>query len=215
MRAQPELEMPTCCGCFGVRSATLGLAVYSLVFSLVFLAWRLVETVAGNAQLPEALLGFLLGLLVLAVSVAALVGVLKEREGLLVPFLVFHALDLVLSVLTVFGCLLQLSSYTKFLLPARSHPYLLAESEFVKKGSVTSFVYLAIAFTALLLLKIYLLRCVWSCYKHIRLRRRLQQQQPPPDDQEKGLFFVLPTYEEALKLPLKEELPPPPYPSQA
>ncbi|XP_030075266.1 lysosomal-associated transmembrane protein 5 [Microcaecilia unicolor] len=210
MRTQPGgPAMPTFCGCFTVRSGTVGLAVYSLVFSLIFLAWRVVETAYGKAQLPEVLLGFLLGLLVLVISLAALVGVAKGREGLLIPFLVFHALDLVMSVLTIFGCLLQLSSYMKFLLPARTHPYLLAESEFSKKASVSSFICLALAITALLLIKVYLLRCVWSCYKHIRACRQFQQQQQP--DQEKGLFFVLPTYEEALKLPLKEDLAPPPY----
>ncbi|XP_029427512.1 lysosomal-associated transmembrane protein 5-like [Rhinatrema bivittatum] len=205
MRAQESPEMPTCCGCFSVRAGTLGLAVYYLTFSVIYLAWQAVEaTVKG----PEAgLLDFLVGLLLLAICLALLVGVLKNREGLLVPFLLFQALDVLLTLLTIFGCLLQFSSYLQVLCPRRAHPYLLAEPEFA--SSVSAVVYLALVFTALLLLKVYLLRCVWSCYRHIQACRQARREQVPGSE-EKGLFFVLPTYEEALKLPPKEDLPPPP-----
>uniref|UniRef100_A0A8C8RAZ4 Lysosomal protein transmembrane 5 n=1 Tax=Pelusios castaneus TaxID=367368 RepID=A0A8C8RAZ4_9SAUR len=120
-----------------------------------------------------------------------------------VPFLVVQLLDFCLSVLTLCSSYLEVPAYLSYhsvhqesLL--QSHEKL--SSEEYAKVMIT----FTITFIAVLLLKAYMFKCVLRCYKYIKASKR-EEVKVMPEFAEK---VMLPSYEEALKLPCKE-LPPP------
>ncbi|XP_006165751.1 lysosomal-associated transmembrane protein 5 isoform X2 [Tupaia chinensis] len=249
----------TCC-CLSVRIATIALAVYHVVMSILLFVEHTVEVARGKASCKSSQMGylrvadllasFLLITMLFAISLSLLVGVVKSREKYLLPFLSLQVMDYLLCLLTLLGSYIELPAYLKFAARRRSGPskvplltlqlldfclsvltlcssymevptylnfkamnhmnYLpsqegAAHSQFVKMMAVFSVVFITV-----LILKVYMFKCVWRCYRLIKCMNSAE------DGATTTAFpkVVLPTYEEALSLPCKapEAGPaPPPY----
>ncbi|ELV11985.1 Lysosomal-associated transmembrane protein 5 [Tupaia chinensis] len=207
----------TCC-CLSVRIATIALAVYHVVMSILLFVEHTVEVARGKASCKSSQMGylrvadllasFLLITMLFAISLSLLVGVVKSREKYLLPFLSLQVMDYLLCLLTLLGSYIELPAYLKFAARRRSGPskvplltlqlldfclsvltlcssymevptylnfkamnhmnYLpsqegAAHSQFVKMMAVFSVVFITV-----LILKVYMFKCVWRCYRLIK-----------------------------------------------
>ncbi|XP_067386842.1 lysosomal-associated transmembrane protein 5 [Emydura macquarii macquarii] len=117
-----------------------------------------------------------------------------------IPFLAVQLLDFCLSVLTLGSSYIKVPTYLSFRYENQEHFLPKLSSEEYAKTMIT----FTITFIAVLLLKAYMFKCVLRCYKHIKASKG-EEVKVMPEIAEK---VMLPSYEEALKLPCKE-LPPP------
>ncbi|KAM4708031.1 lysosomal-associated transmembrane protein 5-like [Discoglossus pictus] len=215
-------EPPRCCGYFNIRSVVLGVAVYYVFVSLQSLVWQTVAVIkcGGECQGPWSSPGpvavmYSLGIVLLFLSLCLLFGVLRRRPGLLLPFLAFQIIDFLGSLLLFCGLFVRFPSELRMVGLTGTRPYLpgLEEQDrtAVAGGSA---VFIVLAMT-ILLLKIYLIRCVLTYYRFLLTRAVPQQSAddalalivvPGPDKSP----LVLPSYEEAINMPAKDS-PPPPY----
>ncbi|XP_004465776.1 lysosomal-associated transmembrane protein 5 [Dasypus novemcinctus] len=249
----------TCC-CFNVRVATTALAVYHMIMSILLFIEHSVEVAHGKAsckfshsgylRIADLLSSFLLIAVLFVISVSLLIGVLKNREKYLLPFLSLQIMDFLLCLLTLLGSYIELPAYLKFASRSQTGPskvplmtlqlldfclsiltlcssymevptylnfksmnhmnYLpsqegMAHSQFVKMMIIFS-----IAFITVLILKVYMFKCVWRCYKFIKYANSAKERSSSNMLQK----VVLPSYEEALSLPAKVpegDPAPPPY----
>ncbi|KAG8506778.1 Lysosomal-associated transmembrane protein 5 [Galemys pyrenaicus] len=240
----------TCC-CLNVRIATIALAVYHVIMSVLLLIEHSVEVAHGKAscrfsktgylRIADLLSSFLLIVMLFVISLSLLIGVVKNQEKYLLPFLSLQIMDYLLCLLTLLGAYIELPAYFKFASRSgRPGPskvplmtlqlldfclsiltlcssymevptYLnfnqegLSHNQFIKMMIIFS-----IAFIMVLILKVYMFKCVWGCYRYIKHMNLVEERSSPKMLQK----VVLPTYEEALSLPYKipEGGPaPPPY----
>ncbi|KAM5246926.1 lysosomal-associated transmembrane protein 5 [Ctenodactylus gundi] len=249
----------TCC-CFNVRIATTALAIYHVIMSVLLFIEHAVEVAHGKTscrisktlylRIADLVSSFLLIGMLFAISLSLLVGVVKHRAKLLLPFLSLQIMDFLLCLLTLLGSYIELPAYLRF--ASRTRPgsskvplmtlqlldfclsiltlcssymevptylnfksmnhmnYLpshegVAHSQFVKMMLIFS-----VAFISVLILKVYMFKCVWRCYqliKSVNLTEERSHAKVLPK-------VVLPSYEEAISLPPKSpegEPAPPPY----
>ncbi|KAM8959757.1 lysosomal-associated transmembrane protein 5 [Lycaon pictus] len=238
----------TCC-CFNVRIATTALAIYHVIMSVLLFTEHLVEVVHGKAsckvwrtgylRLANLISSFLLIIMLFVISLSLLIGVVKNREKYLLPFLSLQIMDFLLCLLTLLGSYIELPAYLKFASRSSRGPskvplmtlqlldfclsiltlcssymevptYLnfkamnhmnyipsqegVAHSQFIKMMIIFS-----IAFITVLILKVYMFKCVWRCYKLMKYMNSAEE-----NSSSKMLpKVVLPSYEEALSLPYK------------
>ncbi|XP_075686748.1 lysosomal-associated transmembrane protein 5-like [Rhinoderma darwinii] len=214
-------EPPKCCGYFNIRSVVLGVAVYYVFVSLQSLVWQTVAVIkcGGVCSGPWSSAGpvavmYSLAFILLLLSLCLLFGVLRRRPGLLLPFLAFQIIDFLGSMLLFCGFFVRFPSELRMI---STRPYLPGQDD-TDKATVAggSFLFIAL-YLLLLLLKIYLIRCVLTYYRFL-----LTRVIPPSDSDGLAVIVVpgpeknpllLPSYEEAINMPSKDS-PPPPY-SQA
>ncbi|KAG8596826.1 hypothetical protein GDO81_002062 [Engystomops pustulosus] len=209
-------EPPRCCGYFNIRSVVLGVSVYYVFVSLQSLVWHTVAVIkcggvcAGpwSSAGPVAVM-YSLAFILLLLSLCLLFGVLHRRPGLLLPFMAFQIIDFLGSLLLFCGFFVRFPTELRMI---STRPYLPGQDD-SDKASVAGGSFLFIALCLLiLLLKIYLIRCVLTYYRYL-----LSSATPPSD----GLALIvvpgpeknpllLPSYEEAVTMPRKDS-PPPPY----
>lgn len=211
-------EPPRCCGYFNIRSVVLGVAVYYVFVSLQSLVWHTVAVIkcGGTCSGPWGAAGpvavmYSLAVVLLLLSLCLLFGVLRRRPGLLLPFLAFQIIDFLGSLLLFCGFFVRFPSELRML---SSRPYLPGQEEPDKAaGAGGSFLFIAL-YLLLLLLKIYLIRCVLTYYRFLLARAA-----PPAHSDGLAVIVVpgpeknpllLPSYEEAINMPRKDS-PPPPY----
>ncbi|OCT98172.1 lysosomal-associated transmembrane protein 4A [Xenopus laevis] len=212
-------EPPRCCGYFNVRSVVLGVAVYYVFVSLQALVWQTVAVVKCSGECPgpwsspgSVAVIYSLGLLLLLLSLCLLYGVLRTRPGLLLPFLAFQIIDFLGSLLLFCGLFMRFPSELRLI---STRPYLSGIEEQEKPTVVEDLVLVVFLSLLMLLLKLYLIRCVLTYYRFLLTRSA------PTQHEEDGLAVIvvpeceknpllLPTYEEAIKMPVKDS-PPPPY----
>ncbi|TKC33716.1 hypothetical protein EI555_010410 [Monodon monoceros] len=241
----------TCC-CFNVRIATTALAVYHVIMSVLLFIEHSVEVAHGKAsckfsktgylRIAELISSFLLITMLFIISLSLLIGVVKNREKYLLPFLSLQIMDFLLCLLTLLGSYIELPAYLKFVSRSRSRAgpskvplmtlqlldfclsiltlcssymevptYLnfnqegMAHNQFIKMMFIFS-----IAFITVLILKVYMFKCVWRCYRFMKYMNSAEERSSSKMLQK----VVLPSYEEAVSLPYKipEGGPsPPPY----
>ncbi|XP_075070454.1 lysosomal-associated transmembrane protein 4A-like [Mixophyes fleayi] len=212
-------ESPRCCGYFNIRSVVLGVAVYYVFVSLQSLVWQTVAVIKCggvctgplSSAWPVAVM-YSLAFILLLLSLCLLFGVLRRRPGLLLPFLAFQIIDLLGSVLLFCGLFVRFPSELRMI---STRPYLPGVDEQDKAAVAGDSVLFIALILLLLLLKIYLIRCVLTYYRYL-----LTRVTPPPCEADSLAFVIvpgseknplfLPSYEEALKMPAKDS-PPPPY----
>ncbi|XP_064491474.1 lysosomal-associated transmembrane protein 5 isoform X1 [Pseudopipra pipra] len=116
MTPQTPPEPPKCCF-FSIKTATVALGIFHMVMSVLLLIEYSLEVSNGRGfhrDLPKDYYGiadvvtsFLLIIMLFVISFNLLLGVLKRRERLLIPFLALQVMDFLLSLLTMFSSYLQ------------------------------------------------------------------------------------------------------------
>ncbi|XP_069333670.1 lysosomal-associated transmembrane protein 5 [Eulemur rufifrons] len=249
----------TCC-CFNVRIATTALAIYHVIMSVLLFIEHSVEVAHGKPSCKFSKMGylrmadlvssFLLIIMLFVISLSLLLGVVKNREKYLLPFLSLQIMDFLLCLLTLLGSYIELPAYLK--LASRSRPgpskvplmtlqlldfclsiltlcssymevptylnfksmnhmnYLPSQDNMTHNQFIKMMIIFSIAFITVLVLKVYMFKCVWRCYKFMKYTNSAEDRSNSKVLQK----VVLPSYEEALSLPSKapEGGPaPPPY----
>ncbi|KYO48114.1 lysosomal-associated transmembrane protein 5 [Alligator mississippiensis] len=121
-----------------------------------------------------------------------------------VPFHAMQLLDFCLSVLTLCSSYMEVPAYLSFK-SMNNSSFLPSHEKLSSEEYVKVMIIFSIAFIAVLLLKAFMFKCVWRCYKYIKASKRQEMKFAP----EFAAKVVLPSYDEALEMPSKES--PPPY----
>ncbi|XP_065713318.1 lysosomal-associated transmembrane protein 5 isoform X1 [Patagioenas fasciata] len=116
MTVQAATEPPRCC-CFNITTAAVALGIFHMVMSVLLLIEYSLEVASGKGfckdldkdyyRIADVITSFLLILMLFVISFNLLLGVVKRRERLLIPFLALQVLDFLLSLLTMFSSYVQ------------------------------------------------------------------------------------------------------------
>ncbi|XP_064028587.1 lysosomal-associated transmembrane protein 5 isoform X1 [Pogoniulus pusillus] len=116
MTAQDTTQPPKCCF-FNIKTATVALGIFHMVMSVLLLIEYSLEVAGGKGfcndldkdyyRIADIITSFLLIILLFAISFNLLLGVVKKRERLLIPFLALQVMDFLLSLLTMFSSYIQ------------------------------------------------------------------------------------------------------------
>ncbi|XP_062450128.1 lysosomal-associated transmembrane protein 5 isoform X1 [Rhea pennata] len=117
MTAQTTTEPPKCC-CFNIKTVTVALGIFHMVMSVLLLIEYSLEVASGKGyckdldkdyyRIADVITSFLLIIMLFAISFNLLLGVVKKRERLLIPFLALQVIDFLLSLLTMFSSYIQI-----------------------------------------------------------------------------------------------------------
>uniref|UniRef100_A0A5F9C4D6 Matrilin 1 n=1 Tax=Oryctolagus cuniculus TaxID=9986 RepID=A0A5F9C4D6_RABIT len=222
----------TCC-CFNVRVATTALAIYHVIMSVLLFIEHSVEVAQGKAscrtskagylRIADLISSFLLITMLFAISLSLLIGVVKNREKYLLPFLSLQIMDFLLCLLTLLGSYIELPAYLKFASRSRTGPskvplmtlqlldfclsiltlcssymevptylnfksmnhmnYLPSQEGMARSQFIKMMIIFSVAFITVLILKVYMFKCVWRCYrlmKCVNLAERRSDSKVPP-----------------------------------
>ncbi|XP_012890598.1 PREDICTED: lysosomal-associated transmembrane protein 5 [Dipodomys ordii] len=126
-----------------------------------------------------------------------------------VPMMTLKLMDFCLSILTLFSSYMEVPTYLNF--NSMNHMnYFPRQEDMSQSQFVKMMIIFSIAFIAILILKVYMFKCVWRCYQLIKHMNAEAER----SSSKMSSKVALPTYEEALSLPSKspEGNPaPPPY----
>ncbi|KAM9605691.1 lysosomal-associated transmembrane protein 5 isoform 2-T2 [Morphnus guianensis] len=116
MTAQTTTEPPKCCF-FNIKTATVALGIFHMVMSVLLLIEYSLEVASGKGfckdldkdyyRIADVITSFLLIIMLFVISFNLLLGVVKKRERLLIPFLALQVMDFLLSLLTMFSSYIQ------------------------------------------------------------------------------------------------------------
>ncbi|KAM6296006.1 lysosomal-associated transmembrane protein 5 [Aegotheles albertisi] len=109
-------DPPKCC-CFNIKTATVALGIFHMVMSVLLLIEYSLEVASGKGfckaldkdyyRIADVTTSFLLIIMLFVISFNLLLGVVKKRERLLIPFLALQVMDFLLSLLTMFSSYMQ------------------------------------------------------------------------------------------------------------
>ncbi|XP_076421365.1 lysosomal-associated transmembrane protein 5 [Peromyscus maniculatus bairdii] len=160
------------------------------------------------------IMDFLLCLLTLLGSYIELPAYLKlatrPRPGpSKVPLMTLQLLDFCLSILTLCSTYMEVPTYLNF--KSMNHMnYLPSQEGMPHSQFVNMMIIFSVAFVTVLILKVYMFKCVLRCYRFIKYMNSAAEN----SSSKMFLKVALPSYEEALSLPTKSpegDPAPPPY----
>ncbi|KAL1776477.1 lysosomal-associated transmembrane protein 5 [Sigmodon hispidus] len=163
------------------------------------------------------IMDFLLCLLTLLGSYIELPAYLKlatqRRPGSSkVSLMTLQLLDFCLSILTLCSTYMEVPTYLNF--KSMNHMnYLPSQEDMPHSQFINMMIIFSVAFITVLILKVYMFKCVLGCYRYIKYMNSATEN--GNDNSKMFLKVALPSYEEALFLPTKnpegDPAPPPPY----
>ncbi|XP_072465733.1 lysosomal-associated transmembrane protein 5 [Notamacropus eugenii] len=189
---------------------------FLLIVMLFIISVSLLYGVLKNRErhllpfLSLQIMDFLLCLLTLLGSYIELPAYLKfgsrsrMKGPFKVPLMALQLLDFCLSILTLCSSYMEVPTYLNF--KSMNHMNYLPSREGITQDQfVKLMIGFSIAFIIVLILKVYMFKCVWRCYKYIKSLNRVE------DKVNTNIFHkvLLPTYEEAVAMPAKDLAPPP------
>lgn len=190
-----------------LRMADL-LSSFLLIGVLFIISISLLFGVVKNREkylipfLSLQIMDFLLCLLTLLGSYIELPAYLKlarPRPGpSKVPLMTLQLLDFCLSILTLCSSYMEVPTYLNF--KSMNHMNYLPSQEGVPHSQfINMMLIFSVAFITVLILKVYMFKCVYTCYKF------LKHMNSAMEDSSSKMFLkvALPSYEEALSLPPK------------
>ncbi|KAM9039091.1 lysosomal-associated transmembrane protein 5 [Sarcophilus harrisii] len=190
---------------------------FLLIIMLFIISVNLIYGVLKNRErhllpfLSLQIMDFLLCLLTLLGSYIELPAYLKfgsqgsrSKGPFKVPIMALQLLDFCLSILTLCSSYMEVPTYLNF--KSMNHMnYLPSREGMTHDQFIKLMIGFSVAFLIVLILKVYMFKCVWRCYKYIKSLNRGEEKINTKILQK----VLLPTYEEAVAMPSKEPAPPP------
>ncbi|XP_036371763.1 mtp family protein [Megalops cyprinoides] len=203
--------------CCNVRTATVAFTVYYLVSSLLVCVDMAVwvfngkdmcgfihsEHLTHGQQMFDTTSNFLLLVVMMISCIFVLVGLRKGCSHQLVPFIVQLYLDVALSVMSLFSGPWGLPGTPTYEESEKLVLYFTGEKELGERDMARFTLIFGVLFVLYLLVKVYMAHIVTQCYYVVKMAAEAKESQGV----DKGVLVELPSYDEALKLPSKDEPP--------
>ncbi|XP_046571730.1 lysosomal-associated transmembrane protein 4A-like isoform X1 [Haliotis rubra] len=153
--------------------------------------------------------GYALTVAYLMITVALIYGVVRTRPGYLMPFFCLQVFDFCLNCLTVVGYFTYAPNI-KFWIREQGLANFPGMDRVLEMNSDWLMLVFITIFIIILCVKAYLIGVVWACYKYLQMRHAsrnmVREYNVDPDTEQ---MLLPPKYEDAIKMPMDPNMPPP------